>query len=160
MDHRNGLQKHIVGKREHFRPVYDVWTKFDLNRWIGFSDTIVYTVFVNVLIKEIFRLCKVDIHVGCCCKISFVCGSSCDRTGIHKSNGSNLSVRNLRTFTVREVTCRMTDAESFVARHIAGTKTWSTESGTYGSTCLHKICNSTIFYQFHKDRLAGRIYTQ
>ena len=144
----------------HFRPVYDVWSEFDLYTWICFAKTIVNTVVINRLVKEIFRFCKLCINIHSGSKVSFVGCCSSDGTGIHQSNRCNLSVGYLGTFTVREVTGRMTDTKSLIAWHISCSKTWTAESGTNSGTSLHKVSNAAIFNQFHKDRLGCRINTQ
>ena len=153
MNHRYHFQKYIIRKCMHFRPVYNVWSKFNFNRRICLADTIKDTVIINGMIKIVFRFCKVCINICCCRQISLIRSRCRNRTSIHKCNRSNLSIRNFRSLAVREVPCRMTDTKSLVAWHIAGTKTWTAESGTNGSSCFHQISNASIFHKFHENRL-------
>ena len=149
----------MLRKRTHCRPVFDVRSKLDLNRRICNSLGVKYTVLINGLVKEIFRLCIVYIHICRRGKNTLVCRSCRDRTGIHKRNGSHLSVLHLRTFTVREVSGGMTDGKRVVCRCIAGPETWSAERSLYDRSGLHQRCHCTVLYQFHVNRCTCRIYT-
>lgn len=119
---RNNFQHKILRKRAHSRPVLDIWSKLDLYVRICHTLAVKYTIFINGLIKEVFRLAVVYINIGSCGKESLICSGCSDRTRIHQCYGSNLSVLYLRALTVREVTCRMTDGKCIICRCISGTK--------------------------------------
>lgn len=121
----NNFQHKILRKRAHSRPVLDIWSKLDLYVRICHTLAVKYTVFINGLIKEVFRLAVVYINIGSCGKESLICSGCSDRTRIHQCYGSNLSVLYLRALTVREVTCRMTDGKCIICRCISGTKAQS-----------------------------------
>ena len=94
------------------------------------------------------------------CQETFVCGCRCDGTGIHKSHRRNLTILNLGSFTIREVSCRVTDTKRIVRRCIACAKARTTECCFYNCTSLKQICQNTILRKFHINRCTCRIYTQ
>ena len=146
MDLRYHFQNQIVCQCAHCRPVFDVWSEFQFFVRISHTFAVKYTVLINCFIKEIFRSCVFYIQICSRCQITFV-GSGCsDGTCIHQCYGSDLSILQFGTFTVREVSGCMTDTESVVIRCITGTETWSTECSLHNCTCLHDLSCGTIFY--------------
>ena len=83
-----------------------------------------------------------------------------DGTGIHQRYGRNLTILDLGTFTVREVSGGMTDGERIVRRSVSCAEARSTKRSLDHGSCLHQICQSSVSRQFHVNRCAGRIYTQ
>ena len=156
----NHLKEHILRKRTHCRPVLNVWSELDFNWRICHSMAVKYTVLIYSLVKEIFWLCKVDINIRCWCKEALVCCCCSDWTCIHECHWADLSVLYLRTLSVREVSCWMTDRECVVGRCISCTKARSAESSLYDCTCLKKLCYSSVFHKLHVYWSRCRVNTQ
>ena len=109
MDLRYNFQHKIICQCRHLRPVFDVWSKLDLNRRICHALGIKDTVLINICIKVIFVFAKFTVKFCCRCQNTLICRSCCNGTCIHQCNGRNLTILQLGALTVREVSCRMTD---------------------------------------------------
>ena len=153
------LNNKIFWKGHHLRPVLNIRAKLDFLIRICYTLAVKYSVCVNILVKMICRTCKFNINICSRCKISFICRCCCNRTSIHKCNRCNLTFLKLWTFSVREVSCWMSDWKCIISRCISGTKTRTTECSLNYSTCLHKISKSSISCKFHINWRTCRIYT-
>ena len=158
MDLGYDFQYHIFCQRCHFRPVFDVRTKLDLLIRICHALAVEYTVCVNRAVEVIFWIAEIYVHIGSRSQVSFVCCSSCDGTCIHQCYGRNLAILQFASFTVREVTCRVTDTQGIVCRCITCSETWSAECCLHDRTCCHQICQSAVSCQFYIDRSTCRVY--
>ena len=160
MNLRYHFQNQVICQCRHFRPVFDIGTKLDFNRWICHTLAVKHTIFINCFIKVIFWI-RINSFKFCCrSQAAFVgcCGSN--RTCIHKCNRRNLSILNLGTFTVREVSGRMTNTEGIVGRSISGTKTRSAECCLHDCSCSDQGSQCSVLSQLHVNRSTCRIYTQ
>ena len=154
------FQNQILCQCRHFRPVFDVWSKLDLNGRICHTFAVKDTILINCLVKEVFLSCIFSGILFCGSQEAFVCCCCCNRSGIHKCNGRNLTVLDLGSLSVREVSGSMADTESIVGRCISCTETWSTKCGFNYSTCSKELCQDTIFCKFHINRRTCRINTE
>ena len=157
MDLGNHFQHQVFCQCRHLWPVLDVRTKLDLYRWICHALAVKDTVCINAAVKEILRIGKVFIHIGCCRQISLVGCGCCNGTCIHQCYGSDLSALQLASLTVREVSGRMTDGKCIIGRCISCTKTWSAECSLHNGTCFNQVCQTSVFRQFHIDWSTCRI---
>ena len=151
------LQHQILCKCRHLWPILDVRSKLNLNRRISHTLAVKYAVCINILIKEILLSSVFACEVLCRGQKALVRCSGCNGTCIHKCNGRNLTVLDFGAFTVREVSCSMTDTECIICRSITSAKARSAECSFYNCTCLKKVCQNTVFSQFHINRCACRI---
>ena len=160
VDLRYNFQDQILSQCRHLRPVFDVRSELNLHRRIRNTLTVEYSVLIDSSIKVIFRIAVCSRILSSRSQASFVCCSRRDRTGIHQGYGRDLSILDLRTFTVREVSCRMADTESIICRCITGAKTRTTECSFYDGTCLDESCQCSVLCKFHINRCTCRINTQ
>ena len=151
------LQNHMPGKSAHCRPVLNVRSKVNLHIRIGRSLTVKYTIFINLFVKEIFRIPVFHIQVCSRGQIALVrCGRR-NGTRIHQRNRRNLSALQLGALPIREIPCGMPDAEAIIRRGVSGSKARPAESGFQNRSCLHKRCGRTIPDQLHVNRHGCRI---
>ncbi len=122
--------------------------------------TVKHTILVNRTVKEIFWLCKIHIHLCRSSQITFICSCCSNGPCIHQCYGCYLSALYFRTFTIREVPCRMTNGKTVICRRISGAKTRSAKRCLHHSSCSHDLSRSPVAYQLHIDRHTGRVYTQ
>ena len=109
MDLRDNLQNQVLSKLRHCRPVFDVRSELNFNRWICHALAVEDTVLVNLLVEVV---CRFGIRSGkliCCSQESLVCCGCCNGTCIHQGNGRNLAVLDLGSLAVREVSGGVTD---------------------------------------------------
>lgn len=109
MDLGNNLQNQILGKLRHSRPVFDVRSELDFYRRICHTLAVEDTVLVNLLVEVVcrFRVCSGELV--CCGQESLVCCGCCNGTCIHQGNGRNLTVLDLGSLAVQEVSGGVTD---------------------------------------------------
>ena len=105
VDLRYNFQDQVLSQCRHLRPVFDVRSELDLYRRICNTLTVEDSVLIDISVKVIFRIAVCSRIFGSRSQASFVCCCRCDRTCIHQSYGRNLTVLDLGTFTVREVSC-------------------------------------------------------
>ena len=106
------------------------------------------------------RIFIFHIEIGRRCQISFIGGCCCNGSCIHQRHRGNLTVLKLGSFSVREVSCRMTDTERIICRSIPRAKARSAECCLNNRSCRKEICDSTVFHQFHVNRSTCRIHTE
>ena len=160
MDFRYYFQHQIVRQCAHRRPVLNVRAKLNIHRGIRHAVAVKYTVFINCLIKEIFRIAEIRINLCRCCQVPFICRSCRDRTRIHQRYRRNLSILQLTSLTVREVSGRVADTKCIVCRRISGAKAWPAECRLYNSSRLHQIRQLSVFRQFYINRRTCRVNAQ
>ena len=131
MNLRYHTQNQIFRKLCHCRPVFNVRTKLYFHFRICHSLGVKYSVCINISIKVILVFMNRSIKFCGCCKNTLVRCSSCNRACIHQCYRRNLTILQLGTFSVREVSGRVTDTECIVCRSITSTKAGTTEC------CLH-----------------------
>ena len=156
----NDLQHQIFRKRAHRRPVLDIRTEMDFHRGICHTMGIKYAILINLRIKMILIFADGSVEFSRRCQASLICRSRRNRTGIHQSYRSDLAVLQLGAFTVREVSCRMTDRERIVCRRIASTEARTAERSLHNSSRFQNRRRTAIFNQFHINRHGSRIHTQ
>ena len=157
---RYDFQDQVLSQCRHLWPVFDVRSELNLHRRICNTLTVEYSVLIDSSIKVIFRIAICSRILSSRSQASFVCCSRRDRTGIHQGYGRDLSILDLRTFTVREVSCRMADTESIICRCITGAEARTTECSFYDGTCLDESCQCSVLCKFHINRCTCRINTQ
>ena len=158
MDFGYNLNDQIICQSGHCRPVLDVWSKMDLHFRMSHTLAVINSVVINRLIKMIFWMLVFNIcQIGCRCQESFISCCCCDRTGIHQCNRSYLAILKLGTFTVREVTCCVTDTESIIRRCVTSTKARTAESCLQNGTCCKQISCHAVSQQFHINWCTCRI---
>ena len=158
MDLGYNLENQVLWQSFHLRPVLNIWSKLQFYAWICLTLTIKYAALIDSLVEEILWFCKIAIHICCRCQVALVCCCCCNRSSIHKCNRCNLSTLYLRSFSIREVTCRVTNRESVIGRCISRAEARSTESSLKYRTCFHNICSTSITKQFHIYRHTCRIH--
>ena len=151
MNLRYHFKYQILCQCRHLRPVFNIRTKLDFYAWICYTLAVKDSILINSLIKEVFLMSVISGKFFRRCQETFVCCCCRDRSCIHKCNRRNLSILNLGSFTVREVSGCMTDTECIIGRCISGTKAWSAECSFNNSTCLKKVCKDTVSCKFHVD---------
>ena len=137
MNFRNYFQYQIIGQCTHFRPVFDIWTKLNFCVRVCYTLAVKDSVFINCLIKEITRFRIFYIKIRCGSQVPLICCSCCNGTCIHQSNRRNLTILNLRTFTIREVSGRVTNTKRIVCRCISSSKARTAKRCFYNCTRLH-----------------------
>ena len=100
------------------------------------------------------------IHRGSRCQESFICCGCRNGTCIHQCYGCDLSALQLASFTVREVSGRVSDGECIIGRCISCAETWSTECGLHDRSCFHQCRNCSIFHKFHVNWCTCRVNTE
>ena len=89
--------------------------------------------------------------VGCC---------GCNGTGIHESHGGNLSVLQLASLPVREVSGGMADTEGIVGRRIPGSEAGAAEGRLHHCAGLQDGCRTAVADQLHIHGHGRRVNAQ
>ncbi len=160
MNLRYHFKHQILCQFRHLGPVFDVGTKLDLLSRISLTLAVKDAVVIDGLIKEILRMTIFACILSSRCQITLIGSCSCNGPGIHQCHRRNLTILNLRTLPVGEVSGGMANTESIVCRSIACTKARSAEGRLHHSTCGQQISQNSIFRQFHINRCTSRINTQ
>ena len=105
----DNFEDQMFRQRAHGRPVFDVRSHFDLHGRVCHALAVKDAVLVNAAVEEIFPSFDLHIEVRGRRQETFV-GCRCrNGTGVHQRHRSDLTVLELGTFPVREVSRGMTD---------------------------------------------------
>ena len=94
MDLGDDLQHDVIGKSGHRRPILDVGTKLKLDLRMRDTLAVVNPLLVNGAV-EVVRVLLEAFEALCAGKEALVGSGGCDGAGVHKSDGSDLSVLDL-----------------------------------------------------------------
>ena len=158
MDFADNLQNQVLGKRTHSGPVLDIGSEVDVYGRIRYTLGVKYAVCVNLAVKVILIMVEITVKFGSRCQYALVCCGCGYGSCIHKSNGSNLTALQLGTFTVREVSGRMTDTEGVVGGCIACAEAGTAECCLHNRTGFQNSCCTTVPDKFHVYRHGSGIY--
>ena len=160
MDLADNLQHEIFRKRTHRRPVLDVGAELDLHIGIGNAVGVKHAVRVNIAVKMILVFSKLSVEVRRGSQHALVRRSGCDRPRIHQRNRRNLTVLELASLSVREVSCRVADAEGIVCRCVSCAEARAAECRLHNCTCLQNRSRTAVSDKLHVNRHGRRVYAQ
>lgn len=109
------------------RPILDVWAELDLDGGICHSMAVKDSVFIDRLVKMIFRPAVFHIQLCCRSQVTLIRRRRCDGTGIHQCYGRDLSALQLGPLSVGEITGGMTNGKSVVAGRVARSEAGTAE---------------------------------
>ena len=146
------LENEVLRKCFHLRPVLDVRSELDLCVGICNALGIENSVLIDLIVECVSVVVK--LARKCCsgCENALVCSCCGDGSCVHECNGRDLAALNLGAFSVREVSCGVTDGECIVCRCIARTEARSAECCLKDSACLKESCCNAVLNEFHVDR--------
>ena len=130
------------------RPWFNGWAIHKFSIFIRFVKATIYLAFIRFIIIVVSWHHIIIFDISSRRQCTTVNSRSCYGTGVKKCNGRNLTIPWFRTFTIREVTCRMTTTESRIIRCIACAEARATEGCTHDGTSAHKVYKGTIFHKF------------
>ena len=152
------FQNQILRQFRHSRPVFDIGTELNFHRRVRLSFAVKNTVIIDRPIKEILRMAVLPCKLSRRCQITLI-GRRCgNRPGVHKRYRRNLSVLDLGSLTVGEVSRCMPDAECIVGRGVTRTETGTAERRLYYRTGSQKVSQNSVLCQFHINRSTCGVY--
>ena len=116
-----------------------------------------YTVRIDIAVKVVQRFAVFPGKFRSRSQISLICRRRRDGPRIHKRNRGNLSVLNLGSLPVREVSGGVADGQISVCRRVSRAEAGTAECRLDNRSGLHQIRKNTVSCQLCIDRRTGRI---